>query len=56
MQRWFDILRLRLRSIFRRDSADRELDRELRFHLEEHLGGGLGHQRLVGEVHVRRGF
>jgi putative ABC transport system permease protein len=37
MQRWFDILRLRLRSIFRRDSADGELDRELRFHLEEHV-------------------
>ena len=37
MQRWFDILRLRLRSIFRRQSADRELDRELRFHLDEQV-------------------
>lgn len=34
MQRWLDMLRLRLRSLFRRRRADEELDRELRAHLE----------------------
>jgi predicted permease len=31
--RWLDILRMRLRSLFQRDSVERELDEELRFHL-----------------------
>jgi predicted permease len=35
MKRWLDILRLRVRSLVRRDSADRDLARELRFHLDE---------------------
>jgi len=32
--RWLDILRMRLRSLFQRDSVERELDEELRFHLD----------------------
>jgi predicted permease len=37
MRRWLDILRLRVRSLARRDAADRELARELRFHLDERV-------------------
>ena len=33
--RWYYIVRLRLRSIFRRDRAEAELAEEIRFHLEE---------------------
>src|ERR1051326_5620484 len=33
--RWIDVARLRLRSLFRRDRMERELERELRFHLEQ---------------------
>ncbi|MBS1877177.1 MAG: ABC transporter permease [Acidobacteria bacterium] len=32
--RWFDILRMRLRSLFRRARVERELDEELRYHLD----------------------
>jgi hypothetical protein len=34
ISRWMDVARLRLRSAFGRERADRELDRELRSHLE----------------------
>jgi putative ABC transport system permease protein len=37
MTRWLDVLRLRVRSLFRRSAVDRELARELRFHLDEHV-------------------
>ena len=37
MRRWLDILRLRVRSLVRRDRADRDLARELRFHLDERV-------------------
>ena len=37
MSRLFDILRLRFRSLFRRDATDRDLERELRFHLDERV-------------------
>lgn len=36
-ERWFDILRLRFRSLLRRGAVERELDRELRFHLAEEI-------------------
>ena len=36
--RRLDILRLRLRSVFFRKSVERELEKELRFHLEEEIG------------------
>lgn len=35
--RWQDKLHLRLRSLFARDAVERELDAELRFHLEEQI-------------------
>jgi macrolide transport system ATP-binding/permease protein len=38
--RWFDIRRLRLRSIFRRARVEEELDEELRYHLERELEQG----------------
>ena len=37
MTRLMAVLFLRLRSLFRRSGVDRDLDRELRFHLEEHI-------------------
>ena len=37
MARWLDVLQLRVRSLFRRDDVDRDLARELRFHLDEHV-------------------
>jgi predicted permease len=43
-ERWFDIVRLRLRSLLRRSAVERELDRELRLHLEQEI-----------ETNVRRG-
>ena len=36
--RRLDVLRLRLRSVFFRKSVERELEKELRFHLEEEIG------------------
>ena len=33
--RWFNKVRLRLRSIFRRSEMERELDEELRYHLNQ---------------------
>jgi predicted permease len=39
LQRWFDVLRLRIRSLGRRSDADRELDDELAFHLERATDG-----------------
>jgi hypothetical protein len=45
MSRRFDILRLRWRSLFRRDSVERDLDKELSFHLaqqiEENIARGM---------------
>jgi predicted permease len=45
LQRRLDILRLRLRSLFGKSAVEHELDRELRFHLdqqiEENIGRGL---------------
>jgi predicted permease len=35
--RWITTLRLRLRSLFRRRAADRELDEELRYHLDRQI-------------------
>jgi putative ABC transport system permease protein len=45
LERWLYTVPLRLRSLFRRDRVDRELDEELRFHVErltdEHMARGL---------------
>ena len=35
--RWFDVARLRVRSLFRRGRVEAELDRELRAHLEQQI-------------------
>ena len=35
--RWSDILRLRWRAVARREGIERELDKELRFHLEQQI-------------------
>src|SRR5215469_15171123 len=37
LERWLDIMWLRLRSLLRRDAVERELDRELRFHLDQEI-------------------
>jgi predicted permease len=36
-ERWCNIVRLRLRSLLRRGAVERDLDRELRFHLDEEI-------------------
>jgi len=36
-ERWLHILRLRLRSLLRHGAIERELDRELRFHLDQEI-------------------
>lgn len=45
MIRRFDILRLRLRSLFRSGAVDRDLDREVRSHItqqiDEHVAAGM---------------
>ena len=37
MTRWIDRVRLRLRSLFRRDAVEAELQRELALHLDEQI-------------------
>jgi predicted permease len=37
VDRWLDIVRLRLRTLLRRDVVERELDRELKFHLDQEI-------------------
>ena len=37
VQRWLDIVRLRLRSLLRRDTVERDLHRELQFHLDQEI-------------------
>jgi predicted permease len=40
-KRWRDVLRLRMRSVFRRGRVETELDKELRFHLDEEIEKGV---------------
>jgi predicted permease len=44
-EQWLDIVRLRLRSLVRRNTVERELQRELRFHLDQET-----------EANIRRGL
>jgi predicted permease len=37
LERWFDIVRLRLRSLLRRNAVEGEMDRELQFHLDQEI-------------------
>src|SRR5947209_3107987 len=39
--RWQDLLRMRMRSLFSRGRVERELDKELRFHLEQAVDEGI---------------
>lgn len=45
IRRWRDVFGMRLRSLLRRDRVEQELDKELRFHLDEavkeHLASGM---------------
>ena len=45
-RRWLYTIPLRMRSIFRRNRVEQELDEELRFHLErrieQHIANGMG--------------
>jgi predicted permease len=41
-ERWCDILRLQLRSLLRRGAVERDLDRELRFHLDQEIEKNVG--------------
>jgi predicted permease len=44
-ERWLDIVRMRLRSLLRRNAVEGELDRELRFHVDQEI-----------EANIRRGL
>jgi len=39
--RWLDKIRLRVRSLFQKPAVDRELEEELRFHLERQIQGNI---------------
>ncbi len=41
MSRWMDEFRLRLRSLFRRESIEQDLDQELEYHIEREIETGL---------------
>ncbi|HXJ96949.1 MAG TPA: ABC transporter permease [Terriglobia bacterium] len=41
LERWLNLLRMRFRSLFRRRRAEDELEKELRFHLEQEIQGNL---------------
>src|SRR6185436_16147218 len=50
--RWFDVIRLRARSMFRREQLDNELDRELRVHLEHQVDENIA--RGMSRAEARR--
>jgi predicted permease len=54
MPRRFDVLLLRIRSLFRAAAVDRELDRELKFHLDQQIAeliaGGMTHEEARREA------
>jgi predicted permease len=53
MRRWLDIVRLRWRSLSRRGAADRDLDRELRFHLDRRVEELVAEGCSTREAHDR---
>jgi hypothetical protein len=53
-RRWSDILRLRTRSLLRRSQVERELEKELRFHIEQEIEEGRAHGLPPEEAAVRR--
>jgi len=50
MSRLLDILRLRIRSLTRRDRVEQELDREMRFHLEQQIEENIARGMNPGEA------
>src|SRR3954467_10226990 len=52
IERWFYTVPLRLRSIFRAGQVERELDEELRFHLESRIEEGVAKGLSVQEARV----
>ena len=52
-ERWHHVLLLRLRSMFRRNTVEQELDDELRFHLECKIEEQLSHGIDQGEARYR---
>ena len=48
--RWWSVVRMRLRSLVRRERVDRDLDRELRFHLEQQVEENLAAGMPPGEA------
>lgn len=56
--RWMNILRLRLQSLFRRSAVDRDLEDELRFHIEAQIRQNLAAGMLPAEARAaaRRDF
>ena len=65
--RWYYTLPLRLRSLFRKQQAERELNDEMQFHLQNQIdeyvasglwegkAGGFGYQDRLGWLHVLSG-
>ncbi len=51
-RRWWDIFRLRLRSLARRGRVEQELDRELRFHLDQEVEENLARGMLPPEARL----
>ena len=50
--RWYYIVQLRLRSIFRRDRAEEELAEEIQFHLEERERDLMAHGMAPADAHT----
>jgi len=53
MEHWWFTAPLRLKSIFRRRRADRELDEELQFHLEQKIEEGIAQGLSPQEARYR---
>jgi predicted permease len=50
-RRWHDILRMRFRSVLRRAAVERELEKELRFHLDQAIEEGRAKGLSATEAH-----
>ena len=59
LERWIHAMRMRLRSLFRREAADRELDEELQYHVdrqtEENIAKGLTPQEARRQALIETG-
>src|SRR5436309_15973115 len=50
--RWLSKIKLRIRSLFDRDAVERELDAELRFHLEQQIAENIAAGMSAGDAQV----